>query len=68
MEDKSHMVMAGLWDEWTDKKTGERVKRCTITPARRMRLSERSTIECRLFSPKRSGRSGWGKSLQRRKS
>jgi putative SOS response-associated peptidase YedK len=24
------MVMAGLWDEWTDKKTGERVKSCTI--------------------------------------
>ena len=22
--------MAGLWDEWTDKKTGERVKSCTI--------------------------------------
>jgi putative SOS response-associated peptidase YedK len=30
MADKSHMVMAGLWDEWTDKKTGERVKSCTI--------------------------------------
>ena len=28
--DKSHMVMAGLWDEWTDKKTGERIKSCTI--------------------------------------
>jgi putative SOS response-associated peptidase YedK len=27
---ESHMVMAGLWDEWTDKKTGERVKSCTI--------------------------------------
>jgi len=24
------MVMAGLWDEWTDKKTGERIKSCTI--------------------------------------
>ena len=22
--------MAGLWDEWTDKKTGERIKSCTI--------------------------------------
>jgi putative SOS response-associated peptidase YedK len=30
MADKSQMVMAGLWDEWTDKKTGERVKSCTI--------------------------------------
>jgi putative SOS response-associated peptidase YedK len=30
MTDKSHMVMAGLWDEWTDKKTGERIKSCTI--------------------------------------
>jgi putative SOS response-associated peptidase YedK len=30
MADKSHMVMAGLWDEWTDKKTGERIRRCTI--------------------------------------
>jgi len=30
MADKGHMVMAGLWDEWTDKKTGERVKSCTI--------------------------------------
>ena len=24
------MVMAGLWDEWNDKKTGERVRSCTI--------------------------------------
>jgi putative SOS response-associated peptidase YedK len=24
------MVMAGLWDEWTDKKTGERIKSSTI--------------------------------------
>jgi hypothetical protein len=24
------MVMAGLWDEWHDKRTGERVKSCTI--------------------------------------
>ena len=24
------MVMAGLWDEWTDKKTGERIKSCTV--------------------------------------
>jgi putative SOS response-associated peptidase YedK len=30
MADKSHMVMAGLWDEWTDKKTGERITSCTI--------------------------------------
>ena len=30
MSEKSHMVMAGLWDEGTDKKTGERVKSCTI--------------------------------------
>src|SRR3954463_12198549 len=30
MADKSHMVMAGLWDEWTDKKTGERIKSCTL--------------------------------------
>jgi putative SOS response-associated peptidase YedK len=30
MADKSHMVMTGLCDEWTDKKTGERVKSCTI--------------------------------------
>jgi putative SOS response-associated peptidase YedK len=30
MADESHMVMAGLWEEWTDKKTGERVKSCTI--------------------------------------
>jgi putative SOS response-associated peptidase YedK len=26
----NQMVMAGLWDEWTDKKTGERIKSCTI--------------------------------------
>src|SRR5882724_11764977 len=30
MADKSQMIMAGLWDEWTDKKTGERVKSCPI--------------------------------------
>jgi putative SOS response-associated peptidase YedK len=24
------MVMAGLWDEWTDRKTGERIRSCTI--------------------------------------
>jgi putative SOS response-associated peptidase YedK len=30
MADKNQMVMAGLWDEWTDKKTGERIKSCTI--------------------------------------
>ena len=30
MADESHMVMAGLWDEWTDKKTGERIRSCTI--------------------------------------
>jgi putative SOS response-associated peptidase YedK len=28
--DGSQMVMAGLWDEWTDKKNGERIKSCTI--------------------------------------
>ena len=26
----SMMVFAGLWDEWTDKKSGERIKSCTI--------------------------------------
>jgi HAD superfamily hydrolase (TIGR01509 family) len=30
MANESHVVMAGLWDEWTDKKTGERIKSCTI--------------------------------------
>src|SRR5258705_8806017 len=30
MAEKSQMVMAGLWDEWTDKKMGERIKSCTI--------------------------------------
>jgi hypothetical protein len=30
MADESLMVMAGLWDEWTDKKTGECIKSCTI--------------------------------------
>jgi putative SOS response-associated peptidase YedK len=30
MADGGQMVMAGLWDEWTDKRTGERVKSCTI--------------------------------------
>jgi putative SOS response-associated peptidase YedK len=30
MADDGPMVMAGLWDEWHDKKTGERVKSCTI--------------------------------------
>jgi putative SOS response-associated peptidase YedK len=30
MADASQMVMAGLWDEWKDKKTGERVRSCTI--------------------------------------
>jgi putative SOS response-associated peptidase YedK len=30
MADERHMVMAGLWDEWKDKRTGERVKSCTI--------------------------------------
>jgi putative SOS response-associated peptidase YedK len=30
MTDDRHMVMAGLWDEWTDKKTGERIKSCTV--------------------------------------
>jgi putative SOS response-associated peptidase YedK len=28
--DESLMVMAGLWDDWKDKKTGERVRSCTI--------------------------------------
>ena len=30
MADDRHMVMAGLWDESTDKKTGERIKSCTV--------------------------------------
>jgi putative SOS response-associated peptidase YedK len=30
MADDSLMVMAGLWDEWTDRKTGERIKSCTV--------------------------------------
>jgi putative SOS response-associated peptidase YedK len=30
VSDGGQMVMAGLWDEWTDTKTGERVKSCTI--------------------------------------
>jgi len=30
MADDRHMVMAGLWDEWTDRKTGERIKSCTV--------------------------------------
>ena len=30
MADGGQMVMAGLWDEWNDKKSGERVKSCTI--------------------------------------
>ncbi len=30
MSDDSLMVMAGLWDEWKDKRTGERVRSCTI--------------------------------------
>src|SRR5262245_61089174 len=30
MADESHMVMAGLWEEWKDKKTEERVRSCTI--------------------------------------
>ena len=30
MSDGSMMVMAGLWDQWTDKKTGEKVRSCTI--------------------------------------
>ncbi len=30
MADDGLMVMAGLWDDWKDKKTGERVRSCTI--------------------------------------
>jgi putative SOS response-associated peptidase YedK len=30
MADESQMVMAGLYDEWTDRKNGERIKSCTI--------------------------------------
>jgi putative SOS response-associated peptidase YedK len=30
MGDDRHMVMAGLWDEWKDKKTGERIRSCTV--------------------------------------
>lgn len=30
MTDDDLMVMAGLWDDWKDKKTGERVRSCTI--------------------------------------
>jgi putative SOS response-associated peptidase YedK len=30
MADDDLMVMAGRWDEWHDKKTGERIKSCTI--------------------------------------
>ena len=30
MADGSPMVMAGLWDEWTGKRNGERIKSCTI--------------------------------------
>jgi putative SOS response-associated peptidase YedK len=34
MAEGGQMVMAGLWDEWNDKKTGERVR---SSPARRMK-------------------------------
>jgi len=68
MADQSHMVMAGLWDEWNDKKTGERVKSCRSSPVRPMRLSAACMIACRSFSPKTIGRGGWGKSPQRQKS
>jgi putative SOS response-associated peptidase YedK len=30
MADDRHMVMAGLWDEWKDKVTGERIRSCTV--------------------------------------
>jgi putative SOS response-associated peptidase YedK len=30
MADDSLMVMAGLWDDWKDKKTNEHIKSCTI--------------------------------------
>jgi putative SOS response-associated peptidase YedK len=30
MADDDLMVVAGLWDEWKDRKTGERVRSCTI--------------------------------------
>ena len=68
MADESHMVMAGLWDEWKDKRTGERVKSCTIITARPMRSSAPSMTGCRLSWPKRTGRNGWVKSPQRRMS
>jgi putative SOS response-associated peptidase YedK len=34
MADGDQMVMAGLWEEWNDKKTGERVRSCTIITCR----------------------------------
>jgi putative SOS response-associated peptidase YedK len=34
MADGGQMVMAGLWDEWNDRKTGERVRSCTIMTCR----------------------------------
>jgi putative SOS response-associated peptidase YedK len=30
MADDDLMVMAGLWDEWKDRRTGERIKSCTV--------------------------------------
>jgi putative SOS response-associated peptidase YedK len=68
MADMNQMVMAGLWDEWTDKKTGERVKSCTIVTVRPMRTSVHSMIACRSLSPKRTGQSGWARSPRLRRS
>jgi hypothetical protein len=44
------MVMAGLWDEWTDKKTGERVESCTMTRIiANFKANGRKCLRCRLW-------------------
>jgi putative SOS response-associated peptidase YedK len=49
---------AGLWENWTDKDSGEKVQSCTILRPKPMRSSARSTTECPLFSGRTSLRTG----------
>jgi putative SOS response-associated peptidase YedK len=47
MADGSQMVIAGLWDEWTDKKRGSGLEAVPSSPARLMGFSAPSMIGCR---------------------
>ena len=66
MADKNHMVMAGLWDEWTDKKTGSGSRAAPSSPVQPNAL-DRHAPRSHAGHPRRRGlgRSGWVKYRRR---